>query len=338
MDEDDDCISDLKTDGNDMIRLYVLSCMIVAIFTLAITKATAQDRNCDDFLTQGFFASASPEVVATCLEQGRAVDERDDQRNSPLHLAVAYAPDARVTWVLLRAGSDPSLKNLAKHTPMHMAAAYAIDPLQVVTLAFWGAEVDRGREGDDCKWPMTKCTTTPLHLAARRPEAVDVVTALIKAGAATDIFAGIDLADIDEDLEEDKSLLPLHLAARHANVEMVGTLLRAGAKVDAKDKGRKKRTALHYAAARKAGALDIVQALLDAGASADATDFENTTPLMLAASHSTDSEVVAVLLDAAEKPCMENKAKSTASLMMYEYNPALHDDDVFTRLHDRCSE
>lgn len=327
-----------------MSRFDICNYFFAAIFMVAASQATAEEPTCDDFLTREFFTSATREIVHACLEQGRSVDERDDRGNTPLHLAVAYAPNALVTWVLMQAGSDLDRKNLAKHTPMHMAAAHAINPMQLFALAFSGAEVDKGMGSDGCPWsmapkwpPMVTCLTTPLHLAARRPEAVNVVAALIAEGAAIDIYAGKDLVDIDEDLTEDRYLLPLHLAARHAGVETVRTLLQAGAEVDAEDYGRRERTALHYAATRKDGEFEIVQALLDAGASADAEDFEDATPLMLAASYSTAPEIFSVLLDAAEKPCVEN-ARGMTALKYHDENKALERDDIYWVLHARCNE
>ena len=241
-----------------------------------------------------------------------------------------------MTRVLLQEGADVTLRNAANRTPMHMAAAQSTDPAQIVTLAVWGAEVDRGTGTDEC-WRGT-CMTTPLHLAARRPEAVEVVTALLAAGAATDIYAGRDLEDISEELTEDRYLPPLHLAARHAGVETVATLLQDGAEVDATDNGRRERTALHYAAARKEGGRKIVQALLDAGASADAQDFRGNTPLMLAARYTEDSSVFTRLLDAAETPCAENDSGLDA-LYYFDKNSTVSVDGFasYWTLHEQCN-
>ncbi len=325
-----------------MIRLYILSCMIAAIFTLAITKATAQDRNCEDFLTQEFFASASPEVVAICLEQGRTVDEHDrDHGNTPLHLAVAYGSDTAVTRVLLQTGADPNVKNSAKFTPMHMAAMHATEAAKIVTLAVWGAEVDKGTDNDSCRWRdgrLGRCTTTPLHLAARRKEAEDIIAALLASGASLDTFSGKDLKKLhdDENLLEDRYLLPLQLAAKYADIGAVSTLLKAGAAVDAKDKNLK-RTALHDVAQRGNEAIPIVKALVQAEASADEQDANKDTPLMMAAAYTSSAEVFKILLDASNQPCAENEHGSTA-LDMHDRNRALARDDEYWKLHRRCNE
>lgn len=306
---------------------------VVLLAACLARPAVAQGAGCEGFLTEAFFRSTPPARVLTCVMEGARVEARDDDGNTVLHLAAAYAPDAAVTRVLLQVGADVTLRNAANRTPMHMAAAHSMDPAQIVTLAVWGAEVDKGTADDDC-W-LVECTTSPLHLAARRPEAVEVVTALLAAGADPNIHAGKDLADISGELTEDRYLPPLHLATRHAGVETVATLLQGGAKVDATDNGRRKRTALHYAAARKDGGRKIVQALLDAGASADAADFEENTPLMLAASRSSDPNVFARLLDAADEPCSKNATGITA-LMYHNENTALEQGDVYWGLHDRC--
>ena len=317
------------------MQFPVVGYAVVLLAACLARPAVAQSAGCEGFLTEAFFRSAPPARALTCLMESARVEVRDHDGNTALHLAAAYSPDAAVTRVLLQERVDVNLRNAANRTPMHMAAAHSMEPAQIVTLAVWGAEVDKGTVDDDC-W-LVACTTTPLHLAVRRPEAVEVVAALLAAGADPNIYAGKDLADISEELTEDMYLPPLHLAARHAGVETVATLLQGGANVDATDNGRRKRTALHYAAARKEGGRKIVQALLDAGASADAADFEETTPLMLAASRSSDPNIFARLLNAADEPCSKNATGITA-LMYHDENTALERGDVYWGLHARCRE
>lgn len=308
---------------------------IVLLAACLARPVVAQGAGCEGFLTEAFFRSSPPTRVVACLLQAGDIGARDVDGNTAVHLAAAYAPDAAMTRVLLQEGADVTVKNAANRTPMHMAAAHATDPAQIVTLAVWGAEVDRGTDSDDC-WRRT-CKTTPLHIAARRPESVEVVTALLAAGANPNFFAGKDLPDVSEELTDDRYLRPLHLAARHGNADTVAVLLQGGAGVDAKDQGRRSRTALHYAAARKEFGLEIVQTLLNAGASADAGDFEDTTPLMLAATHTTDPAVFARLLDASEKPCFEDEKGRTA-LMLHDNNKSLNRDDSYWNLHALCNE
>lgn len=301
--------------------------LFIAVFFCSGSQLAAQEQVCGDFLKKEFFVSAATETVTECIENGRSVDERTDEGNTPLHLAAAFASDAAVTRALLQAGADPNVKNLKNYTPMHKAALHTTDAAQIVTLAIWDAEADKGATSDTC-W-RGRCVTTPLHLAARRPEAVNVTAALLAVGVPTDTYAG-------KDLKGDEYLLPLHLAARHANIEAVSILLQAGADVNHADHDRG-RTALHYAASRKNESFQIIQTLLRAGASADATDERDVTPLMLAAAYTRDPKVFAVLLDAAESPCLGNENNSTA-LKMHDQNDALEPDDSYWMLHAVCTK
>ena len=91
---------------------------------------------------------------------------------------------------------------------------------------------------------------------------------------------------------------PLHVAAWN----VIGALLDAGAKLNARDK--RERTPLHKAAGR--GHPEAVAALLDAGARPNAGDEDGRTPLHEAASWG-HPEAVAALLDAGADPNARDK-------------------------------
>lgn len=309
---------------------------LAAIMTICfVSHAAANEKDCDNFLTEDFFRSATVMTVSSCLGDGSAIDARNADGDTALHLAAAYAPDAAVTRVLLRAGADVELKNALGWTPMHMSAAFSTDPAQIATLVVWGSEVNGGTVKDECPF-FGQCTTMPLHLAALRPDAVNLAATLLAAGAETDIYSAAALKERIGNLERDRHLLPLHLAARLGGVETVGLLLRAGADPSAADKGSRQRTALHHAASREDGAIKIVQTLLDAGAPADAQDFEDNTPLMLAVSKSNDPAVFALLLERSENPCSKNTRGSDALDMHDAINSGGNRDETYWSLHETC--
>ena len=88
-------------------------------------------------------------------------------------------------------------------------------------------------------------------------------------------------------------VLPLTLACKNGNADLVSALLKAGADADAEGKGG--HTPLMTAS--QTGLLKPVQLLLDAGAKVNATDRKGQTPLMWAAAEG-HTDVVKLLLDA----------------------------------------
>ena len=81
------------------------------------------------------------------------------------------------------------------------------------------------------------------------------------------------------DLQDSVGVTPLMLAAQNGHGDVVELLLELGASADIADE--ENRTALHYAA--KSGEPTVVSALLDSGASAATTDAHGQTPLHAAA-------------------------------------------------------
>lgn len=155
---------------------------------------------------------------------------------------------------------------------------------------------------------------TGLALAAAPPALAE--SALHKAARAGNLAEVQKLLDSGADVnlfEQGKT--PLHHAALISpNPEVVQALLDAGARVDLK--GHNGMTALHFAAVDptpdgradasdakvKAGPdetarrLEVIQLLLDAGATTYAKNEDGLTPLHLAAGHYWDPEVVDALL------------------------------------------
>ena len=126
-----------------------------------------------------------------------------------------------------------------------------------------GADLD-ARDGgfwSDC----SKCT--PLHRAVMHNENVEVVQALIDAGANLETRA-------------DEGVTPLNLAARYnENPAVIETLLKAGANLETRDSWEN--TPLHWAAYRNDNP-EVVKALIDAGADLTAWNEKDNTPLQMA--------------------------------------------------------
>ncbi len=289
-----------------------------------VTPAYA-DRSCTDWMTDTFFSAASIQDVRSCLEAGASVTERDNEGRTPLHLATAVATDAAVVGELLGAGADPAPSDAQGNRAIHVAAASARTPDVLSYLVVWGGDPERELpDGKRCSWrSLARCATVPLHLAAKRPDGASYVAALLAAGANP------DLRDIDG-----RSALQ-HAAENAQDALVISVLLQAGASVDVADFDGF--TPLHAAVRRTEGAHEVVSMLLAAGASADAGDSNGTTPLIWGARSAPDNSIVEMLIEAADDPCVADGQERTA-LSQWDLNQNLERDDVYWRLHDRCSE
>ena len=159
------------------------------------------------------------------------------------------------------------------NSPLHIAAEYASDPA-VIRLMTDGETLfhieDTGLEG-----------LTPLMLASAYNPNAEIIEALIRAGALTDVNDG-------------SGRTPLHLAAAmNDSPSVVACLLRGGASASKKD--NEGRTPLWSAAARSNA--QAVELLLDAGAPVDEPDNAGVTPLQMACL-SPDAATIRLLIEA----------------------------------------
>ena len=210
--------STLPAPGRPRARLTGLRRQVVALLALAVLALTGcsgvspKKADCDDWATSAFFETAAVDQVAACLKQGSGVDARDEEANTPLHLAVRYHDDPAVATMLLEAGADPKARNGEGDTPLHLAARHNDDPSVVGLLLEAGANQEaRNQNG-----------SVPLHAAAAGNENPAVAIALIDAGS-------------DLEVQNPERFTPLHMAARYnANTAMITALMEAGANLDAR--------------------------------------------------------------------------------------------------------
>ena len=264
---------------------------LVAAAALAlpgVADASAQE-DCENWNTHRFFANATAESVAACLEAGADVNARTDStfddfsfsgvfgHYTPLHFATIYSWEGMVT-VLLAAGAEVDARDLKGETPLHYAAGRNRNPAVVAELVEAGADLNaRDSEGN-----------TPLH-ASRSNWNPAVAHLLLELGADptpvndsgrvanpmdcsywnTEVFARVATAEAtaaclaagaDVSARNEDEYTPLLLATLHggagtdggSGIEMtavVTVLLEAGADVNAR--GNVRNTALHHAAAGK---------------------------------------------------------------------------------------
>ena len=209
---------------------------------------------CERWGTRTFFAFATADVVADCIEAGKDVRAVLDAHpcasvaggasQSPwrpctlvpvplIHL-VAWTSDPAVVSVLLRAGADVHVRDgpgARGFTALHRAAANGT-PGVVRALLEAGADPD-AVASLDLRCPAAPCgrSWTPVHLAAENQDP-GVMEALLEAGA-----------DLDAAME--RRTTPLHDAAANPNPAVIAVLLEAGADVTSP---RGSETPLHVAA------------------------------------------------------------------------------------------
>lgn len=231
------------------------------------------------------------EVTRVLIERGGAdVNAAMIDGRTTLHRAAFFNKPTAID-VLFRAGADLEAKTHSNcggtdccgWTPIFDAAAEGSTDAVVALLnhrAAHGAADSTGR--------------TPLHVAAEAEHA-EVCAALLDAGADPFLRYGAD------------ELSVLDLAAREGNVDLVLAIARARPTglSWASSRGY---TALHHAAARNEGL--VVDALLDARASVNATDAQGWTPLFDGCAKGSSDAVVVLLEHGADTDALDLEGRS----------------------------
>lgn len=223
------------------------------------------------------------QMVAALLEAGANPNVRDPTGNSPLLMAARYKRIDTLK-ILLGHGGDPNFGSKTADgyiTPLYVAVFFN-DPKVVKILIDNGADVNKGE--------TTSIGDSPLHRAAKDGR-VDIVQLLLgNSGIDVNKFNGeghtplmdalnnqhfisakllLAAPGIQVDIKEPtEGTTALFLAVKHGNVELVEALLSAGA--DPKVKARSNVTPLHVAASVDTVNPMILRALLSGGAQWDA--------------------------------------------------------------------
>jgi ankyrin repeat protein len=160
---------------------------------------------------------------------------------------------------------------------------------------------------------------TPLMAALYRGH-MNIVEALLEAGAPLDVFAAAALGKVDEIdriLDESPASVnafaydgwtPLHLAAFFGRHDMADRLLQAGADMSAESRNSIRNTPLHAALAGNHP--DIALLLIERGAPVGARDAGGHTPLHIAAENGSVDAVKALLARGADPHGVDGEEKT----------------------------
>ena len=277
-------------------------------------------------------------IVALLLKFGADVKAQDNDKTTPLHLALRGPPgppmrdpfdderSGEIAQLLLAHDVSVHVRDQNNQTPLHLASLQHY-PSTVALLLKLGAEVD-AKDSDNM---------TPLHSALMisefphlnddDPRRSTVAQVLLEHGASVHT-------------RNKNGQTPLHLASLHRLPNTVALLLKLGAEVDAKDNDNT--TPLQLALTRLTGRMHlpgegvrrstVAQVLLEHGASVHTRNKNGQTPLHLASLHRFPSVVALFLKFGAEVDVRDNDNMTPLLLAPAgEMSASFYQDDI------RCS-
>ncbi len=230
--------------------------------TVSILLDGGADPNARNYDEDGWFplhqaaVQDDPILVATLLDAGANPVARSGDGRLPIHSAAYYTDDRTVVSTLLRSGAGADL------TPAHIAVLNG-DRAALTTALDGGTDPNAA---DSYRW-------TPLHFAALVSRIISepvLVAELVAAGA-------------DPDARDLAGITPLDLASLYyGGIAVVEALLAGGADPGSAGAPRDDdgHSPLHHATMTLQ--MEVIMALLEAGADPETVDLEGNTPLDLA--------------------------------------------------------
>ncbi len=285
--------------------------------------------------TQHYFDVTPAEELIACMNPD-FIDMRAADQSSVLHLAIHASTDPEVIDAIYdTVPSDDwrafkEFQTAANLTALHVAAKYADDPRLLTRLLAYEADVNAVIDLDSNRFnPLRgKRGTTALHFAAERVDGAPFVTALLAGGT-------------DPTWQKTHTWeTALYLAAGVAENNDVLAALMAGATKDhaINTANVRDNTPLMVALSRDRP-IAVIRFLLAHGADANTRNDGDTTPLHFAVSSASDPNVVSLIFDASEKPCIADEKNRTAQQILdLPTSPLNRDKKLARRFHETCVE
>jgi cytohesin len=262
-------------------------------------------------------AASRPEAIRLLLGAKASLDVRDDQGQTPLHLAITEdsATTLKLASILLNAWADPNVKDDRGRTPLHEAVEeeavnivpHLVDkdadpnifdaegeaPLHLATRSGSRKMVAALLDAEADPDIVSKRKQTPLLIAVN-DGAQDIAEILLEAGAKPDHRVG--------------GQTPLHCAVQQGNAQILNELLRVDPALDVlNDEGE---APLHLTV--RNGSREMTAALLDADADPDVTDETGNTPLHEAAAQGCE-KLARLMIEGEADPNRKNHLGRTPS-------------------------
>lgn len=284
---------------------------------------SAKQEFLDDPALKAAVESESMEILKLLLEAGAQINAKTSGGETALTEA-ARTGKVEMVKILLEAGANPNIQDRMEMTPLHWTIHWSRQTAQTPTKPGYIETVQHLLKGGARVDLSHSDGTTPLMMAAKLDEA-EICRILMEAGAdrkarnkegqtAADIamnrgFIALSLS-LGGSLPPAGTPLHLFAAVKSGNLKEVESAIASGVDVNSRDGER--HTPLMLAAEK--GHLDIVRALIKAGADLDAAaEKKGATPL-LRALWNNHIEAAKVLLEAgADVHAQDDRALSSAA-------------------------
>ena len=230
-------------------------------------------------------------VQSLICDQNADITARDDENNTPLHVAALYGKK-KVMLYLIKLGCDITLKGSLGRSLLHQACRGGYVGLVQSLIHDYNADTN-ARDGEN---------NTPLHVAAlngnkevalflikefgcdintRDPSGKTLLHRVCESGSVSLVQSLIHDYNADINARDDENNTPLHVAGLSGNKEVILCLIHEHG-CDINVRGASGRSLLHNAC--ESGNLSLVEYLIIyCNANVDAMDDSDNTPLHVAA-------------------------------------------------------
>ena len=241
------------------------------------------------FYAAGYYRGLALPIFEALMANGANVNDADYSGITPLMMAAKISA-LEIIQPLLRAGASINLKDKQGQTALMHAVtqSYTTDAKATQTVKLL---LDAGAQVNE----VDVHGRSALMYAASVSSDHELIKALLAAGA------NANLIDVE-------SQTALQSAVKRYPVEIIQTLLKAGAASSINTKNNQGSTALHYAA--ESYNTENVRALIAAGALVDAVNAKGETPLIIAVKRNIPDTVKLLLASRASIDIKDNEGNT----------------------------